>query len=87
MSTQKALLLTAKNGDWVVGDVPIPKPGPKDVLIKVMAAGLNPVDWKIAAYDFFIQEYPAVLGTDAAGVVAKVGAGVTNVAVGDRVCV
>ena len=85
MSTQKALLLTAKNGDWVVGDVPITTPGPKDVLIKIMAAGLNPVDWKIREYGHpFTSEYPLVLGTDGAGVVEEVGAEVDGVAKGDR---
>ena len=85
MSTQKALLLTAKNGDWVVGDVPIPKPGPKDVLIKVMAAGLNPVDWKNREGEFFTPSYPFVAGMDGAGVVVEAGAEADNLVKGDRV--
>ena len=70
-----------------IGEAPIYTPGPTDLLVKIMAVGLNPVDWKIQQYDFFIKEYPTILGTDSAGIVKKVGAGVTNVAVGDRVCV
>ena len=65
----------------------IDEPGPGEVLVEVHAAALNPLDWKIHDYDFFISEYPAILGSDAAGVVKKVGEGVTNVVVGDRMYV
>ena len=87
MSNQKALRIPVKQGDWQVADVPIPTPGPKDVLVKVVSAALNPVDWKVHAYDYFVKEYPGIVGTDSAGIVKKVGEGVTNVAVGDRVYV
>ncbi|KAK1235924.1 hypothetical protein PQX77_000834 [Marasmius sp. AFHP31] len=78
MSEQKALLLTSKKGPLVVGNRPIPKPGKGEVLVKVKAAGLNPVDWKIQELGIFIPEdgYPAVLGTDIAGDIVEVGEGV-----------
>ena len=85
MSTQKALVVPEKQGQRKVIDLPIPTPGPKDVLVKVFATALNPVDWKIHAYGLFLDTFPAILGTDAAGVVEKVGAEVTNVAKGDKV--
>ncbi|KAL7278933.1 hypothetical protein ACG7TL_006764 [Trametes sanguinea] len=83
--TQKALVLPEKQGQWRVVEVEVPTPGPKEVLIKVTATALNPVDWKIQTYGYFITDYPYVGGTDAAGVVEEVGPEVTNVAKGDRV--
>ncbi len=51
MSTQNlALFLTAQHGDWVVRATAIPTPGPKDVLVKVIATALNPVNWKIQLF-------------------------------------
>ena len=87
MSTQKALVVPEKQGQWKVIDLPIPTPGPKDVLVKVFATALNPVDWKIKEYGFFVSEYPWVGGTDGAGIVEQVGSEVTNVAKGDKMYV
>ncbi|KAI0760987.1 GroES-like protein [Trametes elegans] len=84
-TTQKALILPEKQGQWKVSDFPVPTPGPKDVLAKVVATALNPVDWKIQTYGYFVTDYPFVGGTDAAGVVEEVGAEVTNVAKGDKI--
>ncbi|KAG6804979.1 hypothetical protein H0H87_005355 [Tephrocybe sp. NHM501043] len=84
-TTQKALLLESKQGKFVVGSRAIPKPGPGQLLVKVLATGLNPVDWKIQKYGIFITEFPAVLGTDIAGEVESIGEGVTAFKAGDRV--
>lgn len=56
-----------------------------EVAIKITATAINPVDWKIRDYKFFIEKYPAVLGSDAAGTIAAVGPDVTGFSVGDRV--
>ncbi|KAJ3825189.1 GroES-like protein [Lentinula raphanica] len=85
MSQQKALLLEKAKGSFVVSDVPILKPGPGQLSIKIIASALNPVDWKIQAWDFFIQKYPAILGTDIAGDVEEVGEGVEGFSKGDKV--
>ncbi|EPT00341.1 hypothetical protein FOMPIDRAFT_1023738 [Fomitopsis schrenkii] len=85
MPEQKVLYLTSKQGPFEVGTAPIPKPGPGEVLFKVHAAALNPVDWKIAAFGFLVEKYPTILGGDGAGVVEEVGKGVTNLKKGDRV--
>ncbi|KAJ5263525.1 GroES-like protein [Penicillium angulare] len=58
---------------------------PTHVAIKITATAINPVDWKIRDYNVFIKEYPAVLGSDAAGEVVAVGSDVTTHQVGDRV--
>jgi NADPH:quinone reductase-like Zn-dependent oxidoreductase len=69
-------------------DVPEPKVAPDFVKIRVRAAGVNPVDWKIREgrnEPRFPHVFPVVLGWDAAGVVEEVGAGVVELAVGDEV--
>jgi NADPH:quinone reductase-like Zn-dependent oxidoreductase len=71
-----------------LGDLPTPTAAEGTVLIRVKAAGLNPVDNGIAAgmmAGMLPHEYPLVLGRDAAGVVEAVGDGVDGVAVGDEV--
>ncbi|KIM40713.1 hypothetical protein M413DRAFT_446109 [Hebeloma cylindrosporum] len=85
--TQKALFLNKKFGDLVVEDAPIYKPGPGEILIKIKATSLNPVDWKIQKYGIFIEEYPAILGGDIAGDVEELGEGVDEFRKGDRVFV
>ena len=84
-SSQKALLLDAKFGKFVVGTIPVPKPGPGEILVKIQAAALNPVDWKVQKYGIFADKFPAVLGMDIAGGVEELGEGVTDFKIGDRV--
>ncbi|MFJ1761339.1 NADP-dependent oxidoreductase [Amycolatopsis sp. NPDC088138] len=72
----------------VVEDVPEPHAGPGEIRIRVAAASVNPVDWKLragATRGVFPVEFPAIPGRDAAGVVDEVGEDVAGVAVGDRV--
>ena len=85
MSTHKALLLEKKFGVYAVGDVTTLKPGPGELLVKVHAAALNPVDWKIRKYGVFVETFPAILGSDLAGDVVELGEGVSGFEVGDRV--
>jgi NADPH:quinone reductase-like Zn-dependent oxidoreductase len=68
--------------------LPDPKPGAKQILVRMAGASLNPVDWKQrsgALRQYMPLELPAVLGRDVSGTVAAVGPGVTEFAVGDRV--
>ncbi|MFV8129836.1 NADP-dependent oxidoreductase [Streptomyces syringium] len=64
-----------------------PEPGLGEVLVRVHAAGVNPVDWKTRTRGRFYSGHtpPFVLGFDVSGVVEKVGEGVTVHAVGDEV--
>ena len=88
LATQKALWLPEIGAEFTLGTNTFPEPGPGEVLVKLEASGLNPLDVLIQKSGFvWVTEYPAVLGEDAAGVVQKVGQGVTNVAQGDKVCV
>jgi NADPH:quinone reductase-like Zn-dependent oxidoreductase len=71
-----------------VSEVPDPHAGPGEVRIRVRAASVNPIDWKIRAgymQQFMPLELPAIPGRDAAGVVDEVGDGVVGTAVGDVV--
>src|SRR5438067_694764 len=63
-----------------------PAPGPGQVLVRVRAAGVNPVDTYIRSGGYaFKPPLPYTPGTDAGGVVEAVGAEVTNIAAGQRV--
>ena len=65
-----------------------PAPTPGEVLIRVHAASLNPIDWKIrsgAMSKVFSTDFPAILGYDFAGVIQALGKGVSDFTVGDRV--
>jgi NADPH:quinone reductase-like Zn-dependent oxidoreductase len=69
-------------------EVPTPEPGPGEVLIKVAATSVNPVDWKIrsgAAKDRMPVKFPAILGRDAAGTVVRAGGDVRNLKPGQKV--
>ena len=65
-----------------------PRAAPGGVIVQVAYAGVNPADWKTRKgwlAPFFEYQFPFVLGFDAAGVVAEIGDGITDLAVGDRV--
>jgi NADPH:quinone reductase-like Zn-dependent oxidoreductase len=68
-------------------DVPRPRPGPDEVLIRVAAASVNPVDYKIRAGEFKPPglNLPLTPGCDVSGVVEEIGARVTSLHVGDEV--
>lgn len=71
-----------------VDEVPRPEPKPGEVLIRVRAAGVNPIDWKYRAgflKAFVPLKLPSVPGLDVAGTVVEVGEGVTGFSPGDEV--
>ncbi|MEO3800888.1 NADP-dependent oxidoreductase [Nonomuraea sp. B1E8] len=71
-----------------IEDLPIPEPGPGQILVKVAAASLNPADLMLtsgAIKDSFELRFPYVPGTDFAGTVTGLGPGVTSFATGDEV--
>ncbi|MFB9381913.1 NADP-dependent oxidoreductase [Pseudonocardia petroleophila] len=86
----KAYVFTQYGGpeNQEIQELPTPEPGPSEVRIAVRAAGVNPVDWKIRQghmREFLPRDMPAVLGSEAAGVVEAVGQDVDGFAVGDEV--
>ncbi|KAJ3190571.1 hypothetical protein HK101_008593 [Irineochytrium annulatum] len=88
-TTQKALIANEKFklDRQIVQDWPVPTIGDTEVLVRVEAAALNPVDWKIIKYGIFVDgsAYPASVGSDGAGRVVAVGSKVRLVKVGARV--
>jgi len=71
----------------VVSEVALPEPGPGEVRLRIAYAGVNPVDWKIcqgAMQAVFPHRFPLTLGWDAAGVVDRVGSGVSRLQPGQR---
>ena len=71
-----------------VDDIPVPEPGPRQVLVRVRAAGINPGEAKIRdglMHARWPATFPSGQGSDLAGVVERLGPGVTGVAPGDEV--
>ncbi|UZE14259.1 NADP-dependent oxidoreductase [Pseudomonas sp. B21-053] len=91
MSTlQRAVLIRAYGGAGTVEVATIKKPEPEqdEVLVRVRAAGINGIDWKVReghVRNAFTLPLPIVLGAEMAGVVEAVGPGVSRFRIGDRV--
>jgi NADPH:quinone reductase-like Zn-dependent oxidoreductase len=69
-------------------DYPDPVPGPGEVLVRVAAASVNPIDCKRRAgltKDYYPIHFPGLIGIDVAGTVAKIGPGAEGFSVGDQV--
>ncbi|TFK42016.1 chaperonin 10-like protein [Crucibulum laeve] len=84
MSTHTAIATTAK-GQLNAIQVPTESPAEGEVLLKVEYAAMIPFDGYVTDRGYAVQEYPMVLGFGAAGTVEKVGTGVEDLKVGDRV--
>ncbi|GIJ51936.1 NADPH:quinone reductase [Virgisporangium aliadipatigenens] len=70
---------------FTVGEVPVPRPGPGQLLIRVAAAAINPADLLLPAGGGTPLAFPHVPGNDFAGTVVEVGTGVDSYAPGDEV--
>lgn len=83
----KAMVMKDFGGPEVfeMQDISKPEPGANDVLVKVHATSVNPVDAKIRAAGSWLVNPPAVIGYDVSGVVEAVGKGVYDLDVGDEV--
>lgn len=85
----KSILMNTPGAPEVltVAEVPLPAlTGPSDVLVKLYAAGVNPIDTKVRkANMYYPDKLPSILGCDGAGVVEAVGSSVVRVHEGDEV--
>ena len=87
-STMRALILDDyETAQFRSAQIDKPSAGPGEVLVRIVASGVNPIDYKIRTGQapYAMPELPAVLGTDLAGVVEAVGEGVTAFKAGDEV--
>jgi NADPH:quinone reductase-like Zn-dependent oxidoreductase len=84
--TMKAVQIHAFGGPEVLQyeDVPQPQPNANEILVRVHAAGVNPVDWKIRE-GYLSATLPLIMGIDFSGMVESVGSGVTKYRSGDAV--
>ena len=86
----KAIVVHEYGGPEVLRfeEYPDPVPGRGEVLVRVAAASVNPIDYKRRAgltQDFYPMEFPSLIGVDMSGTVVKVGPGVEDVSDGNRV--
>ena len=84
----RALAIRRYKGPMELIELPRPEPGPGDLLVRVRAASVNPLDFKIrdgAVKLLLPYSFPLILGNDLAGDVIAVGAGVTRFQVGDAI--
>ena len=83
----KAVRLVQPNRPLELHDIPVPTPGPQDVLVCVKAAGICHSDAHYRAGKSRVHPLPLTLGHEVAGVVEAVGKDVKNLRPGDRVCI
>lgn len=88
MPTNQAAWLPPKHARLSVGPAPYTRPEADEIVVENRAVAINPLDWILQEVGTIIYpwvKYPAIIGTDVAGVVVEVGSAVTRFAVGDRV--
>jgi NADPH2:quinone reductase len=81
----RAVTVREYGGTPAVAEIPTPEPGARQILIRLRAAGMNPMDRTLASGDWKPKPatFPMVLGADLAGVVEKLGEGTSRFSVGD----
>ncbi|KAF3940453.1 Zeta-crystallin [Dactylella cylindrospora] len=85
MSNKAAWMMTPKARPLVVADAPMPTAGPGEVVIRIHAVAINPVDVAVQLLGIFPVVTPYIGGCDLAGQIIEVGPEVDNFKVGDRV--
>ena len=82
-----ALTFDPTSDDFIIRELPVPCPGPRDVLIKVAACGLNPVDAKIPRWKGLVPDMDPswTPGLDVSGEIVALGPDVAGWKAGDRV--
>src|SRR5256886_5696148 len=88
--TMKAIRIHNYGGPEVLNyeDAPRPQPQAGEVLVRVHAAGVNPIDWKVREghmKGFWPHKFPRILGWDLSGMVEELGRGVSQFKIGDEV--
>ncbi|KAF4998883.1 hypothetical protein FGRMN_2814 [Fusarium graminum] len=87
MATQTVIIVEGIDKPYrIVDNIRRSTPGPNQVLVKCLAVGLSPVEAMQQHTGLLISEWPAIIGSDCAGVVVETGANVTKLSSGDHVC-
>src|SRR2546425_1797147 len=86
-ATMKAVRIHSFGGPDVLRfeDVPVPKPEPNEMLVRIHASGVNPVDWKIREGLLGQGPLPQIMGSDFSGVVEMLGPDVRDFRIGEAV--
>jgi len=86
-ATMKAVVIHSFGGPEVLAleEVPRPEPGPNEIQVRVHAAGVNPVDWKIREGHLGKVQFPSVMGSDFSGEIEMLGSDVREFRRGDSV--
>lgn len=79
----RAVVVEHRGEAGAIREIPTPAPGEREVLVRVSAAGVNPMDWKVR--DLYDHPLPLILGQDFAGSVVGIGHHVQKYAEGERV--
>src|ERR1700761_238159 len=81
----RAITVTEYGATPALAEMPTPEPGPGQILLKLRAAAMNPMDRVLASGDWrpMPATFPMVLGADCAGVVEQLGEGTSRFSVGD----
>jgi NADPH:quinone reductase-like Zn-dependent oxidoreductase len=88
MTNMKGIVVDRYGGPFRVAELGIPETRPDEILVRIEASSLNPMDWKFAAgalRERVPAVFPMVIGSDAAGEVAAVGESVSRFSTGDQV--
>lgn len=84
--TQSGITIAEVNAPFtIVKDLPVPVPGPDQLLVKSLVVGINPVESFMYHTGILVTSFPAILGSDVSGIVLSVGSAVTKFAPGDYV--
>lgn len=76
-------IIVEHRGATVLKEIPVPQPGPDEILVRVTVAGVNPIDWKLR--DDPDEKFPFVAGRDFAGVISAASERIRNYREGDRI--
>ncbi|KAF4126190.1 NADPH:quinone reductase or related Zn-dependent oxidoreductase [Geosmithia morbida] len=83
--SNEAFWIDEAQADGRVGPAPMPTCGPDEIVVRIRAVSVNPIDKAVQQDGLFLTEYPAIIGVDGAGEVCAVGANVRGYAPGDHV--
>ena len=76
-TTMKAVVLTESGANPTIAEIPVPKPGPGEVLVKMHASPINPSDLAFLAGGYGLKKpYPVVPGFEGSGIVVQAGSGI-----------